>query len=63
MLPTFTREITREQYLAHKDMNPMDAANDMLSMALLYGYGVYGFRLYEEDGKYYMWVEHGSTCD
>ena len=62
-MKNFTKEITKEAYMEHKDMKPMEAAWDMLSQSLLCGYGVYDFRLYEEDGKYYMWVEHGASCD
>lgn len=35
----------------------------VFSQSELMGYGVYNDKVYEEDGKYYISFELGSSCD
>lgn len=36
---------------------------DMLPDSLIMGYGYYGHRLKEKDGKFYVVTDHGNSCD
>jgi predicted transcriptional regulator len=56
----FKREITKEQY--DRAVNDHDAS-DIFSQAEVMGYGVYDEHYFEEDGKYYVSFELGSSCD
>ena len=41
-----------------------NSATSPLGMAILCGYGLYGVgKPYEKDGKYFIPIEIGSTCD
>ncbi len=60
------REITREQfergvhngrYLTKEDRDNVFTSSE------LYGYGVYGGTVSEENGRFYVLYELGSTCD
>jgi len=30
---------------------------------VIMGYGLYGTKVYEKDGKYILWYERGDSCD
>lgn len=45
------RSLTREDY------------GKVFDAAELMGYGVYGERVYEENGEYFVWFQMGSSCD
>lgn len=44
-------------YMADKDKN------ELFSMAILVGYGLYDCRVIEKDGKYICTWERGESCD
>lgn len=52
-------EITKEQYERAKSGN----YDGMISDSEFMGYGVYCIRATEEDGKYYLSYDRGSSCD
>lgn len=54
------REITKEQ--AEKVIHENDWSN-IFSQSEVCGYGVYGERVREEDGKYYVEFYRGESCD
>jgi len=54
------REITKEQ--AEKVIHENDWSN-IFSQSEVCGYGVYGERVREEDGKYYVEYYRGDSCD
>ena len=54
------REITKEQ--AEKVIHENDWSN-IFSQSEVCGYGVYGERVREEDGKYYVEFYRGDSCD
>ena len=56
----FKREITQEQY--RKATEEHDSTG-IFSYSEICGYGVYSTRYFEEDGKYYVSFELGSSCD
>lgn len=56
----FKREITEEQY---KNATEKHDSTDIFSYSEICGYGVYSTRYFEEDGKYYVSFELGSSCD
>ena len=60
------REITAEQYARAKAKNGYLTEEDrktVFSPSELYGYGVYGGDVIEQDGKYYVRYSLGTTCD
>ncbi|MBR1823288.1 MAG: hypothetical protein IJ779_03525 [Ruminococcus sp.] len=60
------REITKEQYergLNHGRYLTKEDREDVFSVSELFGYGVYGGTVYEENGDFYVLYELGSTCD
>ena len=61
-----TREVTKEIYERAKEnrgyMTDADK-QEIFSPSLLYGYGVYGAKVYEENGKYICHYSRGNTCD
>ena len=54
------REITKEQ--AEKVIHENDWSN-IFSQSEVCGYGVYGERVREEDGKYFVEFYRGESCD
>ena len=57
-----SREITKEQYNEYKD-RPRELGNELISPDIFIGYGVYGIRLVEENEKYFLRYNRGSSCD
>ena len=60
------REITAEQYerATHNHGYLLESdRRDVFSDSELYGYGVYGGTVFEEEGKHYVRFSLGSTCD
>ena len=60
------REITKEQYeraVQNKGyISEVDKA-DVFTESEIWGYGVYGNKVVEDDGKYYVHYSIGDTCD
>ena len=54
------REITKEQ--AEKVIHEKDWS-DIFDVSEVCGYGVYGERVLELDGKYYVDYSRGESCD
>ena len=54
------REITKEQ--AEKVIHENDWSN-IFSQSEVCGYGVYGERIREENGKYFVEFYRGESCD
>lgn len=52
-------EITKEQF----EKAQKDGANSLISDYIKMGYGVYGSRVREEDGMYFLEYERGDSCD
>ena len=59
MVPV-TYQITKEDYEKAQENGARSLITDP---ALINGYGVYGPRVWEKDGKYYLSFERGSHCD
>lgn len=59
------REITKEKYEKIMEKNGFVSSNDSEIFAdwEIWGYGVYSPKVIEEDGKYYVKFERGSSCD
>lgn len=53
----YERSKERGGYMADEDLKKNFSAMD------LYGYGVYGAKVYEQDGKYYCTYMTGDSCD
>ena len=63
---TCTKEISKEIYDKAMENNghiPKDMEEQVFGIAVLCGYGLYGNRVKEEDGKYYVTYNRGSSCD
>ena len=63
---TVKKEIPKEFYDKYADMPKKDSWTPVqryLGMAISAGYGLYGYNFVEEDGKYYLIYERGSTAD
>lgn len=59
-------EVTKEVYERAKENGGYMADEDKLknfSAMDLYGYGVYGAKVYEQEGKYYCTYMTGDSCD
>ena len=59
------KEITKEEYERY-EADPIAFANwreTDIPQARALGYGCYGVRCYERDGKYYQEDKIGDTCD
>jgi hypothetical protein len=58
------KEITEEQFhLADKGELTKEDKMEIFGMAVVWGYGLYGYEIYEEDGKYYAEWRQGDSCD
>ena len=53
-------QISKEDYEKAQEEGAYSLITDP---ALLNGYGVYGARVFEQEGKYYLSFERGSHCD
>ena len=64
-----TIEITKEQYEEIMEASngrgfvPESLETRYFDVSILCGYGLYGTRVYEKDGKCYLWYKTGSSCD
>ena len=54
-----TTEITKEEY----DKAQKEGSDSLVPEYVVCGYGLYGSRVYEEDGKFYLKWEQGDSCD
>lgn len=58
------KEITEEQFhLADKGGLTREDKVEIFGMAVIQGYGLYGYEIFEEDGKYYATWRQGDSCD
>lgn len=60
------KEITKEMYeLAMKNHGriPNNKKVEVFGIAIVCGYGLYGNEVYEENGKYFVRYDCGSSCD
>lgn len=55
-----TREITKEQY---ENATIRHDAKGIFTDSEVMGYGVYGEKFYEKDGKYFVDFTMGNSCD
>lgn len=53
------KEITKEEYEKALVSGAMSLISDYVKM----GYGVYGARIYEDNGMYFLEYNRGSSCD
>ena len=53
----YDRAINNNKYIVREDMGKL------FNIAELCGYGIYGARAYEKDGKYWCAYSRGSSCD
>ena len=63
---TYTDKINKEMYnraMANNGVMTNEDMNKFFNPCLLWGYGVYGVRVFEENGEYFVKYETGSTCD
>ena len=64
-----TMELTKEQYdelmTASKGRGvvPEELETKYFDISTLRGYGLYGTRVYEKDGKYFLNYNRGESCD
>ena len=66
MIITRSREISKEEYdkaMANGGRLTDDQELDILGGAYVYGYGLYGTAVYQEDGKYMVSFRHGDSCE
>ena len=62
-------EITKEQFAEIMEASdgrgfvPEWLETKYFDVCTLRGYGLYGTRVYEKDGKYFLWSRTGSSCD
>lgn len=54
-----TYEISQEKYEKAKAEGP----ESIISDSILMGYGCYGAKVYEANGKYYLTYTRGNSCD
>ena len=58
------KEITEEQFhLADKGELTKEDKMEIFGATVVWGYGLYGYEIYEEDGKYYATWRQGDSCD
>lgn len=63
---TYKREITKEIYDNAMNNRGYITASDeskVFTISELCGYGVYGTKVFTDNGKYYVRYDMGSTCD
>lgn len=54
---------TYDQVMANHGIVTQDVMLNNFTDAQLYGYGVYGVHVREENGEYYICWEQGTSCD
>lgn len=60
------KEISREEYIRLNKMSVgelSDTVFETLDKSIIYGYGFYGASVCTEDGRYYVKIRQGNTCD
>lgn len=57
---TIHREITKEQYINATEKHICEG---IFKIEDVCGYGIYGERFYEKDGRYYVSYMLGDSCD
>lgn len=55
----FSFEISKEEY----EKALKEGADSIISDGIKMGYGVYGAKVTEVDGKYYLAYDRGDSCD
>lgn len=66
MLPTYEAEISKELYdeaMLNDGRFTKEMENNFFTDSIRYGYGLYGTKVFEKDGKYYVRYTTGSHCD
>ncbi len=65
MVVTSRKEISKEVYDRAIANNGRMTEDDEIAIlgAYVYGYGLYGTAVYQEDGKYMVSFRHGDSCD
>ena len=61
-----TKEISKEVYdraIENNGVIPGNMEMEVFGPSICLGYGLYGTRVREEDGKYYVDYSRGSSCD
>ena len=57
-------EIPKEQFhLIDKGYITKGDQVEIFGAAVVWGYGLFGYEFYEENGKYYTRYRQGDTCD
>jgi len=57
-------EIPEEQFrLIDKGYITKDDQVEIFGAAVVWGYGLYGYEFYEEDGKFYVTWRQSDSCD
>jgi len=65
-MSSYDREIDKELYDKCMECGghiPAEMQHDFYGEAVMQGYGFYGDRVYEKDGKYFVRFSIGSSCD
>lgn len=58
------KEITEEQFhMADKGGLTKDDEMEIFGMAVVWGYGLYGYEFWEEGGKYFVTWKQSNSCD
>ena len=63
---THYREVDKEEYERLQKMSYGERTEEIeedLSASIKYGYGYYGHNLCKENGKFYMGITSGNSCD
>ena len=65
MVVTSRKEISKEVYDRAVANNGRMTEDDEVAIlgAYVYGYGLYGTAVYQEDGKYMVSFRHGDSCE
>jgi hypothetical protein len=65
MVVTSRKEISKEVYDRAVANNGRMTEDDEIAIlgAYVYGYGLYGTAVYQEDGKYMVSFRHGDSCE
>ena len=65
MVVTSRKEINKEVYDRAVANNGRMTEDDEIAIlgAYVYGYGLYGTAVYQEDGKYMVSFRHGDSCE
>ena len=69
MFNYYTRKISKEEYDAvmtesnGTGIMPSKLESQFFSDSVLFGYGLYGAKVYEKDGEYLLDFKTGDSCD